>query len=173
MIRTYTTVQKWLHWLHAAIILCALLIGLAIVRMGEGELTNLAYEAHKSLGILAFGLVLIRGVIRIWFGVPEPVESLPILMRVGAKLVHLALYGLILVVPMFGYAATSMCCKPVKLFGLITMPLDMSGSEALMKSIFGWHEALALILLALASAHILMALVHRFILKDGVFERMG
>ena len=168
----YSALQKSLHWLHAALLLCLIPLGLTMVRMGEGALTNQFYEGHKSLGIIAFIVAVVRLSVRAVKGAPPYEQALHPLVRVMAKAGHWALYALVLLIPLAGYAATSLCCKPVMLFGLVTVPLEVSGSESLMKGLFAWHETTAVVLAVLVSGHIGMALYHRFKARDGVFERM-
>lgn len=170
--QTYHVSQKLLHWLHALLILLLIPSGLAMTRMGEGALTNVLYEGHKSFGILVFCLVIVRITLRIIKGAPAYGASMnPLLIR-AARIGQGVIYGLVLVVPVLGYAATSMCCKPVALFGLWSVPLEISGSETLMKQLFFWHETGALVLTALVAGHIMMAIYHRWIARDGLFERM-
>ena len=71
-----------------------------------------------------------------------------------------------------GYAATSICCKPISLFGYLPVPFDVTGSDKLMKQLFSLHEAAAIGLAVLICGHIGMAFYHRFKARDGVFERM-
>lgn len=170
--QTYSTLQKWLHWLHAALIIPLILLGVSMVRMGEGALTNGFYEAHKSLGILVFGLVVVRIPVRLTHPTPPYPDTQPALLDRLAKAVQMLIYALLVTVPMLGYVATSLCCKPVMLFGLIRMPLEWQGPEDLMKSLFSLHEITALTLAVLLCGHISMALYHRFVLRDGVFGRM-
>lgn len=169
----YSALQKSLHWLHAALLLCLIPLGLAMVRMGEGALTNQFYEGHKSLGILAFVVAVVRLAVQAIQGAPPYERALHPMVQGLAKAGHWALYGLVVAIPLAGYAATSICCKPVMVFGLVTVPLEIAGSESLMKLLFVWHETAAIVLAFLVSGHIGMALYHRFKARDGVFERMA
>ena len=170
--QTYSPLQKWLHWLHAGLIIPLIIIGLLMVRMGEGALTNTFYEAHKSLGILVFCLILVRIPVRLAVGVPPHAEDDHPVLYFMAKAVQTIIYALLVIVPVLGYVATSICCKPVMLFGLIRMPLEWQGSEDLMKTLFTWHELSAITLSLLLCGHIAMAFYHRLIRRDGVFGRM-
>ncbi len=168
----YSRLQKSLHWLHAVLLVCLILLGVSMTRMGEGALTNQFYEAHKSLGIVAFVVVLVRLGVRIVSGAPPYERALDPRMLVMAKAAHWLIYGLCLLIPLAGYAATSLCCKPVMFFGLGPLPLELDGTQALMKRLFALHETAAIGLALLVCGHIGMALYHRFIMRDGVFERM-
>ena len=168
----YSVLQKSLHWLHACLILSLIPLGLIMTRMGEGALTNLFYGGHKSLGILAFGVAVVRLAVRAVQGAPPYEQELHPVVQVLAKMGHGALYVLVVLTPLAGYAATSICCKPVTLFGLFPVPWEVTGSESLMKLLFFWHETAAIVLALLVAGHFGMALYHRFRAKDGVFDRM-
>jgi len=168
----YSVLQKSLHWLHALLVLSLIPLGLLMTRMGEGPLTNLFFEGHKSLGILAFAVAVIRLSVRAIRGAPPYENALHPMGLVIAKMAHLTMYALVLLIPIAGYAATSICCKPISLFGYLPVPFDVTGSDKLMKQLFSLHEAAAIGLAVLICGHIGMAFYHRFKARDGVFERM-
>ena len=83
-------------------------------------------------------------------GVPlPPAEESPALQAV-AKAVHLALYAILLLMPVSGLVAW---------FGHV-------GAAAQV------HEVMKLPLLVLVGLHVLGALYHQFVLKNGLIERM-
>ena len=167
----YAPMQRGLHHLVAGLILVMLPLGLLLPHLDEGDLASVLYEVHKSLGMSVFALVLIRLALRIYMGAPpDPTAVHPLLYSL-AKLGHGLLYILILGLPMLGYTATSVCCKPVVFFGLVPVPLEFSGSEDLAKQIFKAHQWGAWLLGVTALGHITMAFWHSA-QKDGVFERM-
>ena len=104
---------------------------------------------------------------------------MPTLERRAALLGHLALYALLFLLPLTGWALISTSGKPSLLFGYTDIPLipwlsGLSGDEK--KSYHdlfeGAHEVLANALLVPIAAHVAAALRHAFVLKDGVFSRM-
>ena len=167
----YTPIQRGLHHMVAGLILVTLPLGLILPHLEEGDLANLLYDIHKSLGISVFTLAVIRLALRFYLGAPpDPKAGHPVLYRI-AKLGHGVLYGLILIVPLLGYTGTSMCCAPVFVFGLVSIPFKFSGSEELVKQIFMAHQWGAWLLGVTALGHIIMAYWH-YRKNDGVFKRM-
>ena len=156
----YAPVQRRLHHLMAGLIVVMIAVGLLLPHLDEGRLASLLYEIHKTIGILVLFLVVVRLGLRSVFGAPADPVSVPPALYLLAKAGHGLLYGLMIIVPILGYSATSMCCAPV-----------LTGSEDLMKKLFQLHEWGAWMLGLVAAGHVAMAFVHHR-KKDGVFTRM-
>lgn len=170
---SYSSAQKAVHWITAAFILALVPVGLAMANwMGEGALTNIFYELHKSFGILVFALALTRIALRWKRGAPPLVDGLPRWQRAAAMASHYALYGLIVLVPLSGWAATSACCAPVNLFWTIPLTLPVSGGMETAKAIFVVHYALAFTLTAIVLVHVGAALHHHWVRRDETLRRM-
>jgi cytochrome b561 len=58
------------------------------------------------------------------------------------------------------------------IFGLFTVPALDPGNKALRHDIAEVHETIAALLLIVAGLHALAALVHHYVLRDGVLRRM-
>jgi cytochrome b561 len=169
----YSPAQKWLHWLTAAIVLLAMIpAGLTMTRLGEGETTNRLYELHKSFGVIVFSLALVRAAIRLARGAPRYEPNIPRWQRVAAAASHYALYGLIFLVPITGWIATSSCCAPVNLFWTIPVTLPVPEGEAFAKAVFRLHYAFVYTLMAIVAVHAGAALQHHFIRRDRTLLRM-
>ena len=168
----YSAAQKWLHWLIAAIILSTVPVGLTMTQLGEGELTNRLYELHKSLGLVILALALVRIAVRLRRGAPPLEPGLPAWQQRAAHASHYALYVLIVGTPIVGWAATSACCPPVKLFWTVPVTLPMPRSDALATAIFWIHYGLAFTLIGIVAVHVGAALQHHFIRRDRTLLRM-
>lgn len=151
----YTRAQIALHWIVFALIAQQYLfkdaISAAWHRFTEGAEVafDLLILAHVAGGVLILLLTLWRIVLRIRHGAPAPMESSR-MQVVIAKVTHAGLYGLLLLMPVSGAVAW---------FG---------GVEA---AALG-HNVMKAILLALVALHILGALYHQFVLRDGTMQRM-
>jgi len=168
----YSPAQQGLHWATAAAVFLLVPVGVLMTNLGEGGLTNALYELHKSVGILAFVIVVFRLVVRLVRGAPPPEPTLSPFERLASEIVHKALYALVLLMPVLGYAGTAMCCAPVKLFWLVPIPIPLSGSEATVKLIFALHELGGWILTGLVAMHVAGAFWHLIVRRDGVMARM-
>jgi len=171
-VRAYSGAQKTLHWATALLIVTLVPVGLTMTRLGEGALTNTLYELHKSFGLTVFALALARILLRLLRGAPPLVPGLPGWQRAAAHGSHLALYILIVLVPLSGWAATSACCAPVNLFWTLPLSLPVEGGMEAAKRIFQIHEALAFTLTAVVLIHVGAALHHHLICRDATLRRM-
>ncbi len=95
-----------------------------------------------------------------------------------AKLGHLALYALAIALPLTGWALISTSERPSLFFGnpfpLIPFLAELPAAtkKEYHETLEGAHELLANGLIFLVAAHVLAALRHAFVLKDGVLSRM-
>ena len=170
---SYSHAQKWLHWLIAAIILLIMIpAGLTMTRLGEGETTNRLYELHKSFGIIVLSFAVLRAAIRLSRGAPPLEPDMPAWQRRAAHASHYAMYVLIFLVPLSGWAATSACCPPVKVFWTLPLTLPVPNNEHLAKQIFLFHYTFVFTLAAIVLVHIGAALHHHFIRRDRTLLRM-
>jgi cytochrome b561 len=167
----YSGLQKALHWAMAALIVVMVAVGLTMTNLADGPAKDVLYELHKSTGLTVLALALVRVAVRSARGTP-PLEPMPGWQRFAAHLSHYALYGLIVLVPLAGWTATSSCCPPVSLFWTVPLTLPMPADEAFWKAVFRIHVALAFTLAAIASIHVAAALHHHFIRRDRTLLRM-
>lgn len=102
----YPLAIRVLHWIMAAIVLAMIALGWVMTSAGESG-PEVLYPLHKSFGLLIFLLVSLRLVFCIWAGVPELPTGLGKWEVAAAKAAHIALYVLMIVVPLIGYAMSS------------------------------------------------------------------
>lgn len=96
---------------------------------------------------------------------------MPKLQQLAAKLTQLGFYGLLIVMPLSGYLMQNAAGRPLELFGL-SLPSLLNTDLALyglLREIHGWA---ALLLVLLLVVHIIAALYHGLIKRDGVFSSM-
>ncbi|WP_371348152.1 cytochrome b [Ancylobacter sp. IITR112] len=171
----YAPTARLLHFVVALLVIGLIPLGLYMVARGEATgfdaLTGSLYSLHKFVGFLVLWLVVLRVLVRLRRGEPARAEPLTPFERVVSSLVHAALYLLLLVVPLLGWAGVS-AYPALNVFGLFDLPALLAPDEALAKRILGLHGLLAQLLGVLALAHIAAALYHRLIKRDGVMARM-
>lgn len=160
----WSTAQRRLHWIVAGLVAAGFAIGLVMVALPLTLLLEkiLAYQAHKSIGLLVPPLVLWRLWLRARHGRPPEDKGIPAWQRHAAALGHAALYALLLVVPVLGYLSASTAPGQIEtvFFLLIPVPHLLGPDEALYERLRGLHQALAWTLVVLAAGHAAMALVH-------------
>jgi cytochrome b561 len=89
-----------------------------------------------------------------------------------ARGTHGALYVLLVVVPLVGWAGTSAFGARIPVFGLFELPMILEKNKALADVLLPLHQILALTLCALALLHIAAAFFHHFVRKDDTLRRM-
>ena len=122
----------------------------------------IAYQAHKTLGLLVPPLVLWRLWLRARRGRPAEDPGLPAWQHRAAGLGHAALYALLIAVPVLGYLSASTAPGEIEttLFLLIPVPHLLAANEALHEAIRPVHRAAAWALVLLAAGHAAVALRH-------------
>jgi cytochrome b561 len=165
----YGAVAKTLHWLMAIGILGMVLMGLSFDALPGGQRAWMGL--HKSLGITILGLALLRLLWRF----ANPVPKLPPDMRwwekAGAHASHYALYGLMIGMPLLGWAMSSAAGYPSLVWGVEIPPL-VERDKAL-RELTNWLHLLGgWAILVVAAVHASAALYHHFVRKDDVLKRM-
>ncbi|CAN1514535.1 CybB Cytochrome B561 [Rhabdaerophilaceae bacterium] len=171
----YSGLQKALHWGIALLVLAMIPVGLYMTYRGGATnfdaLTNTLYTWHKTIGFLVLLLVVWRIAVRRARGAPDAVATLTPIERLVSDLVHKALYALMGLVPLLGWAAVSAYPARGVLFGL-SLPPIMPVNQSLAGFLFAAHKFAAFALAALIAAHFGAAMMHWLIKKDGVMRRM-
>jgi cytochrome b561 len=171
-VQQFSPLQRVLHWLMALCILTMFFVGVGMVSTVTPKYLGLI-EFHESLGILILILVLIRIVVRLRYGAPSLPASLPEPLKLVAVSSHYLLYGLMIVMPLLGWAMLSAAAYPVVVFGGMRLPPILPQSEFLHTILWDAHHYLAFAFFALVLAHLAAALMHALIRRDGVFEAMA
>ena len=169
---TYDTVTVLLHW---AIGLGILAIGIIEIMRHEFPKGTLLREGlkplHQPAGTVLFALIMVRIMWRATFGTTIDTAKRNF-STYAAKLTHLALYAMMVGLPLLGMLSVFARGKPID-FGLfqLVMPLgELIGPySGMLKSA---HETLGYGILLLAFVHAAAALGHRYVLKDDVLARM-
>jgi cytochrome b561 len=147
-------------------------VGITMVNLKEGALQDTLYNLHRSTGALILALAIIRIAVRLTRGAPPPYPGLPNWQRMAALASHRSLYVLIVIVPLFGWLATSAYGAPIIVYGLFELPPLLAKNEKLSGVLFIVHKTLAFTMAAIVVVHISAALYHRYIRRDGVLDRM-
>lgn len=161
------------HWLMAVGILVGFTAGLYMVDIpGITPFKLKLYNWHKWLGVTLLALVLFRIVVRSVSRTPRYPAHWGRNTILAARLGHLGLYLLMLAVPVFGYLFSLAAGFPVVWFGVIELPVVIDKDPALKELFKTLHELSAKGLVSLIAGHVLMALKHHLLDKDGVLGRM-
>lgn len=153
----YSRLQIILHWVIAALVAFQLIFGEGMTNVREAAeegATPSSADFAVSIGHYWFGvailvLVLIRLSVRIVQSVPTKTAGTPTWLDWSAKLVHWAFYGMLFAMPVLG---------------LLTVYVsdDFGDIHKLGKPMF----------IGLIAIHVIAALFHQFIKRDGTLRRM-
>jgi len=163
---------RWLHWGVALLIFAAIALGVAAINMPRTPLRSEVLNLHKSIGITVLGLAALRIVVRLAVAAPRYVPPLDTFARIASKLGHLALYALMIGLPLSGYVYSSAGNHPFDWFGLFPVPMEVPRDDALGKLASEIHYIFAWGIGAMLVVHIGAAVWHWRVRKDNVLARM-
>ena len=160
-----------LHWLLAVLIIAALIVGFfMLAATPNSDPQKIAVlRLHMAGGMLILALMVVRFIVRMLTSRPaDATTGYPLLDRI-APITHYGFYVLVLLMVGTGFATGVLAGLPAIVFG---------GSGDPLPATFGtyptWvaHGFIAVLLVAFIALHVLAALYHQFVRKDGLFRRM-
>ncbi len=129
------------------------------------------FNLHKSIGVTLLGLIVLRIIWRITHRPPALLDSLSAAEKKLATAGHHALYLLMILVPVTGVLMALYSKYGLKWFctdlfaGLDNPAMRDTFKEA--------HEFLGVVMLLVIIVHVLGAIKHKLIDKDGTMDRMS
>jgi len=167
----YGLVPQLLHWIVVGLIIVQYVLAEAAEELPLGMEKLAVLSRHKSVGITLLLIALVRVAWRLFDRPPAP-PPMPAWQRAAATAVHWGLYALLFALPITGWMMSSAANYPVSWFGLVQLPDLVMPSEELHEVMEEIHEGLFVALLVLAGLHVLAALKHQFVDRDGLLARM-
>jgi cytochrome b561 len=178
----YTGIAIALHWFIAA--LTGVNIALVwLIDRWPADWVRPAIDLHKSIGMTVLGLAIMRILWRLGHRPPAlPASYRKIEIR-AAHLAHLALYALMVAIPLSGYLHDSAWKEgpthPDRLFWFVPWPrlamlanLSPAAKECAHSVLFNVHRWLAYGLYALVGLHVAAALKHQLLEGHREIQRM-
>jgi cytochrome b561 len=126
---------------------------------------------HFMLGMLVFVLVWLRLAARLSGPTPAIVPEPARLQQLSSGLLHLALYLLMIGMPLTGWLMLSAAGKPIPFFGL-ELPALIGENKDLSKQIKEVHEFVGTTGYFLIGLHAVAALYHHYLRHDNTLTRM-
>lgn len=169
----YGPVSRAFHWLLAYLLIwqCLMFIGWRL--LSEEVMRGAARfgPSHIAVGVLVLMLVVPRA---IWAFANrnhrEPTNRA--LLGGLAQVGHMALYALMFAIPALGLLQAYASGKGLILWGVHLIAATGTASKGLVASVSLLHRTLGWTVAVLAGGHIGMALVHQYVLRDGLIGRM-
>ncbi len=160
-----------IHWLTLLLLIVAWYLGDALIDARiEKDATLIGYFAHALMG----GAILLLTILRMTFrgvdGTPPPVGNS--VMDIMARGVHHGLYVLLILLSITGFMTllTSTVGMALVTNAAILLPAEYTGPSVIPHTV---HEILVTVMMVVVLVHILGAIKHQFIMKDGLMKRMS
>ena len=171
------SLAKALHWLVAFCILAALFTATWIWTLNEEDPNAPAQwvvliALHKSFGLTALGLALVRIGWMLANIRPKLPESMAKWQVRASHTTHYVLYGMMLAVPVLGYTISSAFGSKTTYFWTFTVPNLVPKSEDIVSFWYPIHTNGGFIMGGIVLIHIAAALYHHFKVKDDVLRGM-
>jgi len=176
--QTYGLVAQILHWVTALLILFLLVLGiymheLPIDTVEQVDTKVWLYSLHKTLGISAFAIAIIRVGWAITQSKPLPLHSERMFESQLAATIHWLLYGAIILMPFTGWLHHAALEGFAPIWWPFSQELPFVPKNRQIAEIFGnAHFVTALLLMLSIALHIAGALKHALIDRDQTMRRM-
>lgn len=169
----YGMISRMIHWVTAILFMSLIPMGIFTSMIPEGTwFRNEYYVIHKSIGVAILGLLIFRLIWNRRSKRPELDTALKPSERKWAHRAHIALYALLIAMPLTGYIMTTLHGFPTYFFGLELQPLLGKSQAYIFWGTFHKYILQYLIYIILG-AHIAGALKHHFVDKHRkAFKRM-
>ena len=161
-----------LHWLVALLVFVQFGLGWTAVRWHMSPTKLDLFVWHKSIGILILLLMLARIAWRSVNVAPSLPNGMAPLERLAARLSHVLLYALLLLMPLSGWIINSAANIPFRIFWQLPLPAIVSPDKALADATARVHLVLFFMLALLLLIHVGAALRHHFVKRNTVLTRM-
>jgi len=173
----YNAIAIILHWIMAIAFFLMLASGLSFdnIAMAQSFKFQL-YQWHKSLGVLLIVAFALRIGWRLFHKPPQLPASFKKIDIIGAKLGHIALYALMIAMPLSGWAmvSSSPYGLPTIVFGWFEWPHipRLSGDNFINGLAKDAHWIMGWIFLSVIAIHIFAVIKHYKIDNENLIKRM-
>jgi len=167
----YGTTAKVFHWLIVGLLLIQFPIGWFMSDVHGGMKPGTPMIFHVSFGITILALIVLRFVWRLTHPI-APESSLPTWQRLSSEAVHWLLYLLVFATTATGWLFASFRGWVVSYFFVVPLPMLAAESASGVHRIDGWHQFFEWTLLIMISVHVAAAMIHIFVYRDRIMQRM-
>ena len=168
----YGGVAQFFHWSVVGLLIFQYIWAWRIEETESIRLRLELVSQHKTIGMLVLAFARCRLIWRFFHAPPPLPDALSQWEKWAAKLGHLALYGLIFLLPISGWFFSQAAGYGDYWWGPVSIPSVIEPSVAAEEFFYEFHEIVGMLLLVVVAVHVLAALRHHFILKDDVLKRM-
>jgi cytochrome b561 len=168
----YDSVEMSLHWATAFLVVANYLLAQAWGFLQRGTPVRHDLQVlHVSFGLVLTLVVAARILWRVGPGRRVPPATTG-LVEFASKLVHYALYGLLIAEIALGFTFRWAQGEPLGFLGLFAIPSPYPSDKSLARTLGEIHDWTGTAIIILAGFHAAAALFHHFVLRDDVLWRM-
>ncbi len=168
----HSSATRWLHWGTVV----AIVIAVAAIYLRETTedkwWRQVLIDVHRQLGLLVLLGVGFRLAVRYTKGLADHAGQMHFLARWAALLTHVALYALLVALPLLGWAASNAHSIHLNFFGILQIPDLVHPDSDLSDTLDDYHKWGSWTLGALVLMHAFAALWHHYVRKDAVLSAM-
>ena len=169
----YGLIAKLLHWGMAVLILISLCAIKFKDLFPKGEIRHEVVAWHFQMGLYVLLLIWLRIIWRMKNPAPPIFPALSRIQAMAATTAHVALYALMLILPVVGVLARQARGNDVELFGhILPAFLDEDSGLPYALRIKSVHTFLGNALMWLIAVHVLIAIFHHMVRRDNTLRRM-
>ena len=171
-VNRHSLAVRLMHWTTVLAMLAATAAALLRDALESPALRSLLMDIHRQAGLWVLLALVLRLAVRVGRGMADHAGATSPLLRITGLMAHLALYAMLLALPVLGWAVCNAHEVGVKLLGVIALPALVAPDADLADNLTDWHVIAAWAMLALVVLHVAAALWHHFIRRDGVLLAM-
>ena len=172
----YSKGARYLHWVMALIFIVAWLIGFYsgnfLSYAQDGAFKGDVITLHKNIATTLIFLLVLRILWRYTHPVPALPDSISPFMKKAAHAGHLMLYLILIGLPLSGCLFSWSAGHPAPVLYLFNIPRLVQPNEDLLAIVKPLHIYLSWLAGLLVAGHIVMALKHHLIDRDGILRSM-
>jgi cytochrome b561 len=160
------------HWISAFVIVCALSAIWLRELMTDEAIRAMILNTHRQIGLTVLVLWFVRLTARIIHPKKHSGEPLTPILKLAAAGSHVALYSILLAMPILGWATTNAQGHAVLLFNLLPLPTLTAVDPDMVDTLQEYHKWGSWALMGIVVMHFSAALWHHIFRKDHVLAAM-
>ena len=165
----YGLLSKLFHWLTAAGLIVQIPLGFYLVDLDFDQTRVDIENYHILFGLIIFYVTLIRLIFKVLTPIPDFKGSAFLGQKFIAKLNHLLLYLILLIVTSSGVLKKLFNGENLVIF---FKKINLTYNYELSEQFYSMHVLANYALIGLITLHILAALFHKFFLRENILKRI-
>lgn len=168
----YNLPMRIMHAITALLVITLLSVGVYMVHFAPDMQAATLYPMHKAFGVITFGIILLRIIIRITSKIPAKPDGISAFDYKLAGLAIFIMYVFMLTMPLSGMGASQAFGYPIEIFSLGTVPQFFEKNPDLGKLLITIHIWVGFAFIGLIVLHLAGSFKHLLVDKINIFKRM-